>query len=94
MAKAKEVRRDIVKMTAAAGSGHPGGSLSAVEILCSLYFNVLRHDPKNPHWEERDRFILSKGHASPVLYSTLAEAGYLPVDQLMTFRKLGSVLQG
>src|SRR5512142_880382 len=87
---AKQVRRDIVEMTGAAKSGHPGGSLSAVEILVTLYFDVMRHDPARPKWGERDRFILSKGHAAPVLYSVLARAGYAPVDQLKTLRKLGS----
>ena len=92
---AKQIRRDIVEMTGAAKSGHPGGSLSAVEILVSLYFGgVLRHDPANPKWPDRDRFILSKGHAAPVLYSVLAEAGYAPKDQLNTLRKLGSIYQG
>lgn len=91
---ARQVRRDIVEMTAAAGSGHPGGSLSAVEILVSLYFSIMNHDPKNPSWEDRDRLILSKGHASPLLYSVLAEAGYFSRDLLPTFRKFGSPLQG
>lgn len=91
---ANEIRKDIIRMTSAAGSGHPGGSLSSVEILVSLYFNVMRHDPKNPAWGERDRFILSKGHVCPVLYSTLARSGYFPVDELATLRKLGSRLQG
>ena len=93
-ATAKRVRRHIVRMIAAAGSGHPGGSLSAVEILCALYFRVLRHDPAQPLWPERDRFILSKGHAAPALYAVLAESGYLPVEELLTLRKLGSRLQG
>ena len=88
------IRRHIVQMTAAAGSGHPGGSLSAVEILTALYFNVLKHDPKDPDWPDRDRFILSKGHCTPVLYSTLAEAGYFPVEELATFRKVDSRLHG
>lgn len=91
---AKQVRRDIVEMTAEAGSGHPGGSLSAVEILVPLYFSLMNHDPKNPNWEDRDRLILSKGHASPLLYSCLAEAGYFSRDLLPTFRKFGSPLQG
>ena len=91
---AKQVRRDIVEMITAAKSGHPGGSLSAVEILVTLYFDVLRHDPANPKWPERDRFILSKGHAAPVLYAVLAEAGYTPKDQLNTLRHLGSIYQG
>ena len=93
-ATARRIRRHIIRMLAAASSGHPGGSLSAVEILCALYFRVLRHDPEDPSWPDRDRFILSKGHACPVLYATLAECGYLPVDELLTFRKLGSRLQG
>lgn len=92
--RAKVIRRDIIKMITAAGSGHPGGSLSAVEILVSLYFHKLRHDPKNPNWSERDRFLLSKGHAAPVWYATLAEAGYFPISELDTLRKLGSILQG
>src|SRR6266851_3781551 len=91
---AKRVRREIIEMIGAAKSGHPGGSLSAVEILVTLYFDVLRHDPANPRWPDRDRFILSKGHAAPVLYAVLAEAGYTPKDQLNTLRKLGSIYQG
>ena len=91
---ARTLRRDIVTMTAEAGSGHPGGSLSAVEILTALYRKVLRHDPKNPGWPDRDRFVLSKAHACPVLYATLAECGYFPVEELMTFRKINSRLQG
>lgn len=93
-ARAKQVRRDIIQMTAAAGSGHPGGSLSAVEIGAALYFAVMRHDPKHAAWPDRDRFILSKGHASPFLYSVLAEAGYLERQSLLSFRKLESPLQG
>ena len=82
-------------MTTEAGSGHPSSSLSAVEVVTALYFGgFLRHDPKNPHWPDRDRFILSKGHAAPVLYAALAEAGYFPKDQIMTLRKLGSPLEG
>lgn len=81
-------------MTASAGSGHPGGSLSCCDILVALYFKVLRHNPKNPKWEDRDRFILSKGHSAPALYACLAEAGYFPQDELLTLRKLGSPLQG
>jgi transketolase len=91
---ANEIRKDIIRMTCEAGSGHPGGSLSSVEILVSLYFNVMRHDPKNPSWDGRDRFILSKGHVCPVLYSALARTGYFPPDELLTLRKLGSRLQG
>ena len=81
-------------MTYAGGSGHPGGSLSAVEILAALYLCVLRHDPADPYWPERDRFVLSKAHAVPVLYAFLAECGYLPVEELASFRHLGSRLQG
>jgi transketolase len=93
---AKRVRRHIVEMTGAAKSGHPGGSLSAADIVVTLYFDVLRHDPANPKLADRDRFLLSKGHAAPVLYAALAEAGYAcaPVDQLTTLRKLGSIYQG
>lgn len=93
--KAARMRRDIVEMIAEAGSGHPGGSLSAADIVATLYFGgILRHDPSNPDWPERDRFILSKGHAAPVLYAALAEAGYFGRDHLATLRKLGSMLQG
>jgi transketolase len=92
--RAKQIRRDIVEMTYAAASGHPGGSLSAVEILTALYFSVMKHDPKNPKWPDRDRLILSKGHATPLLYSALAECGYFDRSLLPTFRKLGSPLQG
>jgi transketolase len=91
---ARLIRIDILKMLNRAGSGHTGGSLSAVEILTALYFSKMRHDPKRPQWEERDRFILSKGHAAPALYATLARAGYFPREELMTLRKLGSHLQG
>ena len=90
----KQIRRDIVEMITHAKSGHPGGSLSAVEILVTLFFDVMRHDPTNPKWPDRDRFILSKGHAAPVLYSVLAECGYTPKDQLNTLRKMGSIYQG
>ncbi|MFH1639959.1 MAG: transketolase [Chloroflexota bacterium] len=91
---AKKLRRHIVSMIHQAGSGHPGGSLSAVEILTALYSRVLRHNPADPGWPERDRFILSKGHAAPALYAVLAEDGYFPVAELATLRKLGSRLQG
>lgn len=91
----KIIRRHIVVMTGAAKSGHPGGSLSAVEILVQLYFGGhLRHDPKNPSWPDRDKFILSKGHAAPVLYACMAEAGYTPLGELNTLRQLGSIYQG
>ena len=92
---ARAIRRHILNMTSNANSGHPGGSLSSVEILTSLYFgNILRYDPKKIEWPDRDRFILSKGHACPVLYGALAEAGYFPLEELMTFRKIDSRLQG
>jgi len=92
---AKRVRRAIVQMTGEAKSGHPGGSLSQVEILVTLFFGgVMQHDPANPQWPDRDRFILSKGHGCPALYAVLAEAGYAPIDQLNTLRKLGSMYQG
>lgn len=92
--KAVKVRTDILEMVAEAKSGHPGGSLSAVEILVALYFHKMRHDPKRPNWPDRDRFVLSKGHAAPVLFSTLAESGYFPTSDLKTLRKLNSKLQG
>lgn len=89
------VREDIVTMTHKAGSGHPGGSLSATEIMVGLYFGgIMNVDPKQPDWEERDRFILSKGHVAPVLYSVLARKGFFPVEELSTLRRMGSILQG
>ena len=91
---ARNTRRLILESLAEAGSGHPGGSLSAVELLVTLYFHVMHYDPKNPKWEDRDRFFLSKGHAAPLLYAMLAQAGFFPVEELMTLRKLGSRLQG
>ncbi|HHY40587.1 MAG TPA: transketolase [Syntrophaceticus sp.] len=93
-AKAKTIRKNIISMLAEAGSGHPGGSLSSVEIVTALYFNVLRLKPEEPQWQDRDRFVLSKGHAAPLLYAALAERGFFPVDELLTLRKLGSRLQG
>jgi len=92
--RARQFRKEILEMIAEAGSGHPGGSLSAVEILISLYFCKMRHRPDDPTWSLRDRFIMSKGHASPALYVTLANRGYFPKEELKTFRKLGSRLQG
>lgn len=93
--RANDMRADIVRMIAEAGSGHPGGSLSCADILAALYFGgVLEHDPENPEWEGRDRFILAKGHAAPALYAALAQAGYIPREELATLRKLGSRLQG
>ena len=92
---ANEMRKDIIRMLEAAGSGHPGGSLSCIDMLTALYFGgVLKHDPNDPKLPDRDYFILSKGHAAPALYATLAHAGYFPVDELATLRKLGSRLQG
>jgi len=91
---AKRLRRDIVTMIAGAGSGHPGGSLSAVEIVTALYFHVMKHNPADCAWQNRDRFILSKGHAAPVLYAALAGCGYLPQNELGTLRKIASRLQG
>ena len=91
---ARQLRRHVITMIATAGSGHPGGSLSAADIVTALYFKVMRHDPKNPQWLDRDRFVLSKGHAAPILYAALAECGYFPVEELSTLRKLGSRLQG
>ena len=91
---ARALRRDILISIAEAGSGHPGGSLSELEILVSLYYRVLRHDPLNPSWPERDRFILSKGHACPGFYAVLAHRGYFPLEDLRGFRTLGSHLQG
>lgn len=88
------IRKVILETLAEAKSGHPGGSLSAVELLVALYYVVMRHDPNNPKWVDRDRFILSKGHAAPLLYSILAEQGYFPKEQLKTLRKINSMLQG
>src|SRR5258708_16085663 len=88
------LRMEIIKMIGAAGSGHPGGSLSEVELLLGLYFRVLRHNPKDPQWPDRDRFILSKGHGCPALYAVLADAGYIDHPVLATLPKLGSPLQG
>lgn len=91
---ANTIRQDIIKMLTESASGHPGGSLSAVEILTALYFSEMRIDPENPKWEDRDRFVLSKGHAAPVLYAVLAEKGFFGKEHLMTLRKTGSILQG
>ncbi|MDO8513284.1 MAG: transketolase [bacterium] len=90
----KKIRIEVIKMLAKAGSGHTAGSLDVVDILVSLYFSVLKHDPKKPTWEDRDRFVLSAGHMVPALYAVLAEAGYFSTDRLETLRKLGSPLQG
>lgn len=92
--KARQMRRNIISMLGQAGSGHTGGSLSASDIVACLYFWEMNIDPKNPGWEARDRFVLSKGHAAPVLYAALAEKGFFPQDYLNRLRKLGSPLQG
>jgi len=91
---AKNIRVDILKMLNRAKSGHTGGSLSAVEILVSLFYVVMNHRPHDPKWEERDRFVLSKGHAAPLLYTVLAHCGYFPKEELNTLRQVGSRLQG
>ena len=92
--KANQIRQSIIEMLVAAGSGHTAGPLGMADILTLLYFKVLQHDPKNPNWSERDRLILSNGHICPVLYATLAHAGYFPTEELLTLRKFGSRLQG
>lgn len=92
--KACQIRQHIISMLGQAGSGHPGGSLSATDIVTTLYFHEMNVDPKNPKWPDRDRFVLSKGHAAPVLYAALAEKGFFPVEELQTLRKIGSRLQG
>ena len=90
----RQVRRDIVEMTTAAASGHPGGSLSAVELTVGAFYHAMRVNPADPHWEDRDRFVLSKGHVSPCYYGVLAERGFFPREELKTFRQLHSRLQG
>jgi transketolase len=90
----RRIRADVLRATTEAGSGHPGGSLSATDILVTLFWRVLKNDPRNPLWSDRDRFILSKGHAAPALYAVLAERGYFPKDQLHHLREHGSMLQG
>ena len=92
--KAKEIRRDIIEEVYCANSGHPGGSLSIADVMTVLYFNELKVDEKNPHWEDRDRVILSKGHCAPALYAALAERGYFGKEELKTLRKIDSNLQG
>ena len=92
--KANVLRLDVIEATSAAGSGHPGGSLSCADLMAALYFRVMKHDPSDPAWEDRDRFVLSKGHVAPVLYAALAESGYFPKEELITLRKMGSPLQG
>jgi len=93
-ATARHLRVEILKMLNTARSGHTGGSLSAIDVMTVLYFHKMRHDPSNPAWDDRDRFVLSKGHAAPALYACLAEAGYFSRDDLKTLRRLGSHLQG
>lgn len=93
-AQARLIRADIIRMVHTARSGHPGGSLSAADIVTALYFHVLRLDPANPAWPERDRFILSKGHACPVLYACLARRGFFPLSALGTLRQINGILQG
>lgn len=92
--KANDIRESVIEMLVAAGSGHTAGPLGMADIFTLLYFQVLKHDPKNPDWEERDRFVLSNGHICPGLYATLAHAGYFPVEELLTLRQFGSRLQG
>lgn len=92
--KACTIRQDIIRMLSESKSGHPGGSLSAADIVTTLYFYEMKVDPANPKWPDRDRFVLSKGHAAPVLYAALAEKGYFPREELLTLRKTGSRLQG
>ncbi len=91
---ANEIRRDIIKMLVAAGSGHSAGPLGMADVFTGLYFEIMNHDPKDPFWEERDRLILSNGHICPVRYATMAHAGYFPITELKTLRKLGTRLQG
>jgi transketolase len=92
--KANEIRQSVIEMLVEAGSGHTAGPLDMADIFALLYFEVLKHNPKDPFWDERDRVILSNGHICPVLYATMAHAGYFPTDELMTLRKFGSRLQG
>jgi len=92
--KANSIRQSIIEMLTEAGSGHTAGPLGMADVFTLLYFGILKHDPKNPDWKERDRVILSNGHICPVLYATLAHSGYFPVEELLTLRKFGSRLQG
>ena len=93
-AQATKIRRMIIQMLAEAGSGHPGGSLSSADIITCLFYNVMRHNPQNPDWKERDRFHMSKGHSCPLWYALLADCGYFPEEEIYTLRKFGSILQG
>lgn len=92
--KANEIRQSIISMLMTAGSGHTAGPLGMADIFTLLYFHILKHDPENPDWPDRDRVVLSNGHICPVLYATMAHAGYFPIDELATLRKFGSRLQG
>lgn len=92
--KANAIRISIIEMLVAAGSGHSAGPLGMADIFAALYFHILKHDPKNPSWEDRDRLVLSNGHICPVLYASMAHAGYFPVGELQTLRRFGSRLQG
>lgn len=92
--RARTIRINVIKMLTEAGSGHPGGSLSVTDMVTALLFGVMRHDPQNPLWQERDRFVMSKGHCIPAWYAALSLAGYFPEEELMTLRKFGSKLQG
>ena len=91
---ANSIRQNIIRMLVAAGSGHSGGPLGMADVFTALYFHVLKHNPKKPEWDERDKVFLSNGHICPVIYATMAESGYFPVDELLTSRKFGSRLQG
>ena len=92
--KAEAIRETIITMLVAAGSGHTAGPLGMADIFAAFYFHILRHDPKNPEWQGRDRLILSNGHIVPVRYATMAHAGYFPIEECLTLRKFGSRLQG
>ncbi len=92
--KANDIRKSIIEMLVEAGSGHTAGPLGMADVFTLFYFHILKHDPKNPSWEERDRFVLSNGHICPVLYATMAHAGYFPLEELKTLRKFGTRLQG
>jgi transketolase len=92
--KANDIRESIIEMLVEAGSGHTAGPLGMADIFTLFYFHILKHDPKNPNWEERDRLVLSNGHICPVLYATMAHSGYFPLEELKTLRKFGSRLQG
>ncbi len=92
--RAKVIRRHVIRMLAKAGSGHPGSSLSTVDLLVALFYNKLKHNPQQPAWPDRDRFVMSKGHGCPALYAVLAEKGYFGIDKLDTLRQFGSILQG